>query len=340
MIRRLFFLCLLWLLPQTASAQADPETALARAFDQAVAEQRLPGAVLIVVGRDGVRFTRAAGSITADRPVAVASASKWMAAALVMTLVDEGRLSLDTRVGAVLPNAPTPMRDATVRQLFSHTAGSGGAEILAVANVSSTQDAVDQLFAGGFRRPPGQSFAYGGTSMQIGALMAERAGGASWTQMFDRRIAGPLGFSGHRWGWLRRNGAADVPLAAGGLTVSARDYAAFLRMILNEGQMDGRRILSAAAIREMERNQTGTLPIHFAPAATPPGWRYGLGIWCERQDAAGRCLVSSSAGAFGTYPWIDRERGLAGIFVTLARLDTALPAAIALRERATELLAR
>lgn len=328
------------LAPAPLAAQTPGQATLATAFDRFVAERSLAAAALVVLDRNGILFERSAGTIGLDRPVPIASASKWLSAALVMTLVDEGRLTLDTTVGTVLPAAPDPIRTATVRQLLSHMAGSGGAEIMAIDDVRSVADSVDRLFANGFAHPPGQSFAYGGASMQIAGRMAEVASNLGWTELFDRRLAQPLGFSGHRWGWLRRNGAGDVPLVAGGLTLSARDYARFLRMILNDGMAEGGRVLSPSAVREMERDQVGALPIRFAPASTPANWRYGLGLWCESRDARGNCLVSSSAGAFGAFPWVDRTRGIAGVLIVLSRLDRTLDGAIALRRQAAESVTR
>ncbi len=326
---------------QPAPVRASTQNAsLDAAFDRMVGELGLPGAALMVVDRNGIVYQRTAGNTAVDRPVPVASATKWLSAALIMTLVDDGKLRLETKVGEVLTDAPQPIRNATVRQLFSHTAGTGGGELLALRDVSSTEDAVRKVFANGVERPPGASFAYGGTSMQIGGLMAERLTGTAWQTLFDRRIAQPLGFTGHRWGWLRPTGAAEVPLIGGGLTVSPRDFAAFLRMILNDGRVGQRQLLSPASVAAIESDQLRGLPSRFRPQTTPDNWSYGLGIWCERKEANGRCLVSSSAGAFGTYPWIDRERGLAGVFVTLGRFDQVLAKAVQLREQATATLSR
>jgi hypothetical protein len=56
------------------------------------------------------------------------------------------------------------------------------------------------------------------------------------------------------------------------------------------------------------------------PGAGHGGPQYALGNWCERWSADRRCTLVSSPGAFGTYPWIDRQSGLYGIFFTRTRL--------------------
>lgn len=302
-------------------------------FDDLVAKSQLSGATMIVVDKSGTVYSRSSGNIAPDTPVAIASATKWLSAAAIMTLVDQDRLSLDTELGFVLPSAPAPLRSATLRQLLSHTSGMGGTAIETVDDVRSMDDAVAKLLALTPSGRPGEFFAYGGASMQLAGAMAERTASETWPAFFDARIAKPLGIRTARWGWLRRNGAPDVPLVAGGLTLSGADYAKFLAALLRGGTAaDGTRVLSSSAIAAIETDQMRGVPVRFAPQSTRPGWRYGLGVWCERPNSAGACAITSSAGAFGTFPWIDRRRGIAGIFITRAALPKVLPGILELRD--------
>jgi len=342
MIRIGAWVATLMLLAAGPAAAAEPRdgraAALAAAFDRLVAEKRLRGAGLLVLDRNGVVFARTAGDIGPDTPIPIASATKWPSAALVGTVVDEGKLGLETRLGEVLTEAPRPIAGATLRQLFSHTAGMGGAPMLALRDVVSMDDAVAKLLAAPSQGRPGAFFAYGGASMQLAGKMVERRAGKDWATLFDERIAGPLGITTHRWGWLRPTGRAEVPLVGGGLTLSMDDFGRFLRAMLADGVApDGRRVLSAAMVRAIETDQARGVPVRFRPESVPESWSYGFGAWCEAPDVNGRCRVTSSAGAFGTYPWIDREAGLAGVFVTRARLPDVLAGAVALREAAAKL---
>jgi CubicO group peptidase (beta-lactamase class C family) len=111
------------------------------------------------------------------------------------------------------------------------------------------------------------------------------------------------------------------PLLQGGLVTTAQDYARFLTMLAQNGSVDGKRILSASAVEAMETVQTLGLPMAYKPpGAGHGGPQYALGNWCERWSADRRCTLVSSPGAFGTYPWIDRQSGLYGIFFTRTRL--------------------
>ncbi len=88
------------------------------------------------------------------------------------------------------------------------------------------------------------------------------------------------------------------PFPAGGLFSTAADVARFARMILNGGQLDGRRYLSAAAVKQMTSKQT--------PAALKEGYGFG---WSVGQGEFGH------GGALGTETSIDPKSGLITIFM-------------------------
>jgi CubicO group peptidase (beta-lactamase class C family) len=110
------------------------------------------------------------------------------------------------------------------------------------------------------------------------------------------------------------------PLLQGGAVTTAEDYMRFLTMLAQRGTFEGHRILSAGAVDAMETVQTLGKPMAYLPPGAMPGMQYALGNWCEGWSADGRCTLVSSPGAFGTYPWIDRQNGLYGIFFLRDRL--------------------
>ena len=74
----------------------------------------------------------------------------------------------------------------------------------------------------------------------------------------------------------------------------------------------GKRILSEAAITQMQTIQTNNIPKKYIPK-TAEGANYGLGEWIQEADAAGNSTVLSCPGLFGTWPYIDKCRGYACI---------------------------
>jgi CubicO group peptidase (beta-lactamase class C family) len=94
------------------------------------------------------------------------------------------------------------------------------------------------------------------------------------------------------------------PAANGGLFSTAQDYAKFARMILNGGELDGRRYLSRESLAKLTSVHTDDLKTGFTDGN---GWALG---WCVIRKPQGptEALASGSfghGGAYGTQAWID-----------------------------------
>jgi CubicO group peptidase (beta-lactamase class C family) len=114
--------------------------------------------------------------------------------------------------------------------------------------------------------------------------------------------------------WINDLSSPRTPNPSGGLFSTAADMNRFYQMVLNGGELDGTRILSAQAVRQMTTIQTGDLKTGFTPGN---GW--GLG-WCVVRDPQEVTKRISSGtfghgGAFGTQGWVDPERQM--IFVLM-----------------------
>lgn len=293
-----------------------------------VVDDGAPG-VTALVFRDGRELYRVqVGEIDPNRPIPVASASKWMTATLVMTLVDEGKLSLDEPIGGKLPELDGPIAKVTLRQLLSFTSGQGGLLIargdLAQPLTWTLEESALQIAARPLEDEPGAVFKYGGGAMQLAGLLAERVSGRRWADLFDARIARPLGMKDTYWGNpLRPDADPEAirnPNLQAGVFTTAADYSRFLHMLAAGGVYGGERILSPEAFEAMETAQTLNTPRAFMPPGMPPSAHYALGNWCETLAADGTCVLASSPGAFGAYPWIDRASGLYGLFFLRHRL--------------------
>lgn len=289
-------------------------------------------AMVIQDGAPGVRllsfrglqplYEATLGDIDARAAIPVASASKWMAAALVMTVVDEGRLSLDAPVRRFLPFDAGASGDVTLRQLLSFTSGHEG--IAGFADVRQPpgidlMESARRITLDPLEARAGARFAYGSGGLQIAGAMVEHVTGRRWTALFDEQLARPLGLKQTRWShplaFNRPGMRVRNPNLQAGLITSADDYGRFLTLIAGMGAWRGRRLLSPDAVREMERVQT--LAALWPDGETAVGGQavgYNLGAWCEARDGD-RCLSISSPGAFGTYPWIDRRSGDYGVFL-------------------------
>jgi CubicO group peptidase (beta-lactamase class C family) len=110
---------------------------------------------------------------------------------------------------------------------------------------------------------------------------------------------------------------------------TAPDYMRFLRMVLNRGRLDGRRILSEATVVSMLANQTGHVPLPIMKSTAPPvsadaeffpGWRKSHSMAFQRleHDVPGMRAAGSQfwAGVCNTHCWFDPAQDLIGLLMT------------------------
>lgn len=303
----------------TATAQTVDYSGVTTRVEQLVAAAPLPGAAVSLIRDDEVVYRRAFGSYGVGQRVAIASATKWLSGAVILRLVDRGVLRLDDPIGRWLPEAPADKQPITLRQLFAHTSGLPGSEVACIGDAGTTLAACTaQILAQPLAAEPGTRFAYGGNSMHVAGRIAEIATGQRWDVLFRTEVATPLGLTATDYGFSSTApGLIDVtnPRIAGGARSTLDDYTRFLTALLARGRgPDGSIWLSPALVDQLEADQVRGASIASTPLPEAAG--YGIGVWRERLDAAGRATRVSSPGAFGFYPVLDRAGGWAGVFLT------------------------
>lgn len=306
---------------------------------------RKHGGCALVVVKDGqVIYRKGFGSHGPDKVIPIASASKWLSGALIMNLVDDGRLSLDDQVSKYLPQFTGDKSNITIRQLFAHTSGLPPEAGCRNDKRTTLQRCVDSIARVQLRSAPGEEFFYGGVSMHVGGRIAEIVSGKSWNELFVERIAAPLGMSQTDF---FAYGPTDNPRPAGDARSTVDDYARFLKMILQRRSVDEKRILSDASAIEMHKDQTGGARIvytiyekHAALDQSLLLARYGVGMWREKVDRSDQLVEASSQGALGFSPWIDVERNLAGVLSVRSSFSRALPDYLAVKDQIRQIVPR
>lgn len=280
------------------------------------------GSSVIVVKDNQVIHQKYYGNYGPATVAYIASAGKWLAAATIAAVVDEGKLSWDDHVNKWLPEFKDTKGQATLRQLLSHTAGYPDYQPKGnpTDNYQTLAESVAALLNLPADAQPGTQFKYGGLAMQVAGRMAELATGKNWEQIFQDKIAGPLQMK------LTHFTPVDAtpghsPMLGGGARTSLTDYANFLNMISNNGRFKGKQILSAQAIAEMQADQIDAAevkPGEYVENTRASGRKdiYGLGEWREEVDAYGKAVLISSPSWAGAYPWIDKKNGVYGFFLT------------------------
>jgi CubicO group peptidase (beta-lactamase class C family) len=108
---------------------------------------------------------------------------------------------------------------------------------------------------------------------------------------------------------------AAPPFGGHGLVSTARDYARFCQMLLNKGQLDGKRILREKTVQLMTQNQ---LPDEAMPISIGPMRREGVGFGLgfsvrvapNRAEPGGRAGEYGWGGAASTHFWISPKDDL------------------------------
>jgi CubicO group peptidase (beta-lactamase class C family) len=269
----------------------------------------------------------------------IASMTKPVTATAVMMMQEEGKLSVDDPVSKYLPEF-RDLKDAagretviTIAQCLTHTSGLSELPQEETAEIATLADLMPLIVGKPVKFPPGSKWEYCQTSINTAARIVEVVSGKSFPEFLDERIFGPLGMkdttfyptesiigrlaSAYRKtaGGLEKTGISFLggkpltdrnryPRANGGLFSTAGDYLRFCRMILNGGELEGRRFLKPESVKLMTAVHSGELETGFTPGN---GW--GLG-WCVTREPQGVTATLSPGtcghgGLFGTQAWID-----------------------------------
>lgn len=242
------------------------------------------GAVVVVTTRDETIFAKGYGfaDIEAGRPFAAdatlvrpGSISKLFTGIAVMQLMDEGKLDLDRKVNDYLDFVvPTPDGgiSVTLRRLLKHRAGfeEHGKDLFSKNPEPEplgrwlARSQPPRLF------PKGDVSAYSNYGVALAGYIVERVSEEPFADYIQRHILEPLGMNRSTFRQpvpdalmpiiAKGYRAADNPLGffetitaapAGALSATGADMARFLRALLDDGALEGTRILSKERLEEM-----------------------------------------------------------------------------------------
>jgi CubicO group peptidase (beta-lactamase class C family) len=225
------------------------------------------------------------GKVSLDDPVTrfIPQLEKWM----VVEEKDQTHVLLKALV-----------RPVTVRHLLSHTSGlTGMSELQQVTGGDSAPLKARALSSvtGPLQWQPGEKYAYGNQGMNIAARIVEIVSGMPYAEFLQKRFFDPLGMTETTF-WpseaqiarlagaygpnKEKNGYARggigfltkpysdrvhrFPEAAGGLFSTTHDILRYGLLLANDGELDGKRYLSHAAMDELRKEQTGKTKVNYS----------------------------------------------------------------------------
>jgi CubicO group peptidase (beta-lactamase class C family) len=362
-VRRLTLSAALAALPFSSHAQSATSIRDLDVYIQTIMKEwGAPGLAIAVVKDDSVIFAKGYGvrevgkpaPVTVNSLFAIGSNSKLFTAVAAGMAVDEGKLKWAAPVTTYLPwfqlYDPFASREITVRDMLSHNSGLGRrGDPLWYGTVYTRHEVLRRVRylkpIASFRTEYGYQ-----NIMVMGAGEATAAAmGMSWDDIIRTRIFAPLGMTAsntsvrdfkpgqdvampHSW---RDGHAVQVPYRnidniapAGSINSNVLEMARWLRMLLAGGKFNGKQLVSAASLREIESPHTYTggasdSLTHFSA--------YGLGV--GMRDYRGVKLLSHNGGIDGmlsAYTFIP-EKGVAVVVLTNLDGRAGLDAAVANR---------
>jgi CubicO group peptidase (beta-lactamase class C family) len=304
--------------PALAPAPApvpSPWTAVDQAAATAfAASSGISGMTLAVFDRNDVKvFEKNYGAFSATQRVPVGSASKIVAGPVLLRLVGQGLLSLDSTTAQVLGWSGV-RGTITLRHLLSFTSGLtpnaaciNNPSITLAACVNQIRDDPNALLAA-----PGVRYDYGSTHLQVAARMAEVVTGKTWNAIFAEQLGAPLGLpADSTFFTLAEQQVGTInPRVAGGLSTTLDQFARILAISFHRGTYKGftyapAALFDAQAVEPYPGVTIGVSP--YVNIGLP--YRYGLAAWLECDTPATGCSTIASPGAFGWTPWVDRANG-------------------------------
>lgn len=249
--------------------------------------------------------------------IPIASCSKWLSSALVMSFVDEGKLKLNDTVGKFLPVLSQHGKGGiTISECLSHLTAIDAPSVKEswgeMKDISSMDEAMEKIAALPMEGKPGTVFHYSNVGLQIVGAVLEKISGKSFQTLFAERIAKPLDMQHTDFGENK------VALPAGGAYSTPEDYMHFVEMILHKGVYNGKRILSEESVAAMQVNRINkNTRIAYSPAEAGD-FGYGYGEWVmETSTVNDLTQAVTSPGLFGSFPWVDNKNKYCAFLMTM-----------------------
>ena len=324
---------------------------------------------VIYQGAFGVADIAEGRPLKLDALFRIASMTKAITSTAAMQLVEQGRFAIEDPVEKYLPefaklsvlesfDAATgayrlrpATKAVTVRHLLTHTSGLGYP-----FTDPTTRDfkprAGEEYRVGPLVFEPGERWLYGTSTDWVGRLV-ERISDQSLEDYFRQHVFTPLGMVDTFYfvpkekearlvtvnrriadGSIARESVQPptsgfTPIGGGGLSSTAHDYLRFTRALLNGGELDGARILSAGTVALMGQNHIGALGVPAQKTAIPERSddfsfiadgrdKWGLGFLITADAVPGKRSAGSLSwgGINSTYYWLDPTRGITGVILT------------------------
>ena len=347
--------------PESQGISNESVAGLVDAVQSYLDEELIVGAELVVIKNRKIVLHEAVGwndreseiPMERDTLFNIRSMTKPITGAAIQILIDEGRLNLDSRAAEYLPGFDNEdSRNITVEQLLTHRSG-------LPLYIITTADEYETLFlmanATGIIGPefePGSKFWYSDAGTDVLGAVVEVETGEPLDAFVTERILEPLGMNssfyyhpatqndsrrdripvlyvGGIGEWVKAWSSEEplYPFAFGsqGLYCTPVDYARFLAMWMDDGQVGGKQLLSSEAVNRTH-TPVSKMSSLGSDAPYPTGFfnleaYYGQMAILFSNSTTGipEVEVIGHSGSDGTYAWAWPEHDLMILYFTQSR---------------------
>lgn len=282
----------------------------AKMFDETYAD----GIVVLHKGR--LVHERYAGALKPHKPHIAMSVTKSFTGTLAGILIAEGKIDPQAPVTDYVPELKaSAFGDARVHEVMDMTTGLKYTEVYAdrnsdvwslrrangMAPIPHDYQGATDIFAllcmQEKQGEHGKAFAYKTVNTDVLAFIVRRASGATLSDLLSERIWAPMGAEEDSYYHIDRIGTES---GGGGLCTTVRDLARFGEVMRNHGRFNGRQIVPASVVEDIER---GADPAKFKPAGytTLPGGSYRKQWWVTHNEHG----AYMARGVYGQGIYID-----------------------------------
>jgi CubicO group peptidase (beta-lactamase class C family) len=322
-------------IPAGAQFSQEKLKAIDAFFKTQIENGKIPGAIVLIQQHGKPVYERFFGDrdpdtkqpMTADTIFRLHSMSKPITSVAAMIMIDEGKLKLDDPVSKYIPSFAkakvgvekklengekaleivAPDRPVTIRDLLLHTSGItygfygnslvrrayGNADIY--NGDFDNKEFADRIAQLPLEFQPGTIWDYGHSTDILGRVM-EVVSGKTLLGFEEEKLLKPLGMTST--GFYVKEKAKEALLAKPMLS----DYRKFAQMLLNGGEYDGKRYLSAATFKEMASDHIGKDSGVKRDALYFPGDGFGFGYGFAVRTDAGNAKPPPP-GSLGELKW-------------------------------------
>ena len=269
-----------------------------------------------LIQKDGKTiYKKESPDLTVKTQQPIGATSQWLTAAVVMILVQEGKLSLDDKVSDYLPFFTKYSKGyITIRHCLTHQTGiQSDGKLFQKSRYKTLEDeAMGIASRKEIETNPGTEFKYSDIGYSLVGRVIEVITKKGFDRVIQDRLLRPVGMRGTTFTNEDYNSAVDP---SAGARSTANDLSAFMLMLINKGVANNKQILTQESIQTLLSLQAAAGKMKNSPKHTE-GLAFSMGNWIIEADGSDKTRAAAGPSMSGTWPIVDFCRGYTLVLLT------------------------